>query len=111
MAKRIGQIRYFKEGDTKNNYPSNINMLRLRTGAAFTQVYPIVQLGIQTLPGTKVYVNNHTTPVIIGATGIYELDVDGLTNITDIQFDDASLRTIAANPNAYIIIDYVYETE
>lgn len=110
MARRIGQIRYFGEKNPQN-YPSNINMLRLRTGTAFTQVYPIIQLGIQTLPGTKVYVNNHTTPVIIGATGIYELDVDGLSNITDIQFDDASLKTIANNDNAYVIIDYVYETE
>ena len=86
-------------------------MLRLRTGTAFTDIYPIVQLGIQTLPGTKIYINNHTTPVIIGATGIYELNVDGLSNITDIQFDDASLRTIAMNDNAYVIIDYIYETE
>jgi len=43
------------------------------------------------MPGTKFYVNNHTTPVVVGATGIYELDVDGLSNITDIQFDDKSL--------------------
>lgn len=83
MAKKVGQIRYFSEGNNQN-YPSNVNAVRLRTGAAFTSVYPIVQLGIQTLPGTKIYLNNHTTPVIIGATGIYELDVEGLTNITDI---------------------------
>jgi len=36
------------------------------------------------MPGVKFYVNNHTTPIIIGATGIYELNVDGLSNITDI---------------------------
>ena len=110
MAKRIGQIRYFGEKD-KQNYPATINATRLRTGAAFTSVYPIVQLGIQTLPGTKFYVNNHTTPVVVGATGIYELDVDGLSHITDIQFDDKSLQMINGNSNAYIIIDYIYETE
>lgn len=110
MARKIGQIRYFGEKNSLNQ-PNNINMLRLRTGTAFTDIYPIVQLGIQTLPGTKIYINNHTTPVIIGATGIYELNVDGLSNITDIQFDDASLRTIAMNDNAYVIIDYIYETE
>lgn len=111
MAKKIGQIRYFGEQQTRQNYPSNINAVRLRQGTAFTSVYPIVQLGIQTLPGTKLYLNNHTTPVIVGATGIYELNVDGLSNITDIQFDDASLKLINDNPNAYIIIDYIYETE
>lgn len=110
MGKRIGQIRYFGEKN-KQNYPSTVNAIRLRTGAAFTSVYPIVQLGIQTLPGTKFYVNNHTTPVVVGATGIYELDIDGLSNITDIQFDDKSLNVINNNDSAYIIIDYIYETE
>lgn len=110
MAKKIGQIRYFGENDNRN-YPSNINSLRLRTGTAFTTVYPVVQLGVQTLPGTKIYLNNHTTPIIIGATGIYELSVEGLTNITDIAFDENSLKTIRDNANAYIIIDYIYETE
>ena len=110
MGKRIGQIRYFGEKN-KQNYPSTVNAIRLRTGAAFASVYPIVQLGIQTLPGTKFYVNNHTTPVVVGATGIYELDIDGLSNITDIQFDDKSLNIINNNDSAYIIIDYIYETE
>jgi hypothetical protein len=43
---------------------------------------PIVHLGIQTLPGTKVYLNsNMDAPVIIGATGIYELDLEGTTGL------------------------------
>jgi len=81
----------------------------LRYGTAFPKTYPIVQIGIQTLPGTKVYLNAHTVPVIIGATGIYELSVDGLANLTSIQFDNQSLVTIGENPNAYVIIDYIYE--
>jgi len=68
-----------------------------------------VQIGIQTLPGTKIYLNAHTIPVIIGATGIYELSVDGLSQITSVQFDNASLQIIENNPNAYVIIDYIYE--
>ena len=110
MARKIGQIRYFGEKN-KQNYPTTISATRLRQGTAFSSVYPIVQLGVQTLPGTKFYVNNHSTPVIVGATGIYELDVEGLSNITDIQFDDKSLTLINENQNAYIIIDYIYETE
>ena len=102
MAKKIGQIRYFGERN-RQNYPTTINATKLRTGGAFTSVYPFVQLGVQTLPGTKFYVNNHTTPVIVGATGIYELDVNGLSNLTDIQFDDKSLKTINDNENAYLI--------
>ena len=111
MARRVGQIRYFGENNTRQNYPAYITAQRLRNGNAFDEIYPIIQLGVQTLPGTKIYLNNHTTPVIIGATGIYELDVAGLTNITDIQFDDESLKIINDNPNAYIIIDYICETE
>lgn len=118
MAKKVGQIRYYGGGKStsttsnqKRNYPEGLTYNNLRYGTIFNSVYPILQLGIQTLPGTKVYINNHTAPIIIGATGIYELSVDGLSNITDIQFDSVSLDVIDANPNAYLIIDYIYETE
>jgi hypothetical protein len=36
---------------------------------------PIVQLGIQSVPGTKFYLNGSNNPIIIGNTGIYELDL------------------------------------
>ncbi len=108
MAKKVGQIRWF--GDNKSqNYPSDITLAKLRYGTAFPKTNPIVQIGIQTLPGTKIYLNAHTVPVIIGATGIYELSVDGLANLTSVQFDNASLQIIENNPSAYIIIDYIYE--
>lgn len=110
MARKIGQIRYFGEKN-KQNYPTTINAQRLRSGNAFSSVYPIIQLGVQTLPGIKFHLNNHSVPIIVGATGIYELDVEGLSNITDIQFDEKSLTLINENQNAYIIIDYIYETE
>lgn len=108
MAKKVGQIRWF--GDNKSqNYPADVTLAKLRYGTAFPKTCPIVQIGIQTLPGTKVYLNAHTVPVIIGATGIYELSVDGLANLTSVQFDNQSLKTIEENKNAYIIIDYIYE--
>jgi hypothetical protein len=37
------------------------------------------------------FINGFTTPIIVGSTGIYELNVDGLSSITDLQFDKASL--------------------
>ena len=118
MAKRVGQVRYYgttitgtRETPNPENYPASVTRSRLRYGSIFNSSYPIVQLGVQTLPGVKFYINNHTTPVIVGSTGIYELDVDGITNITDIQFDNESLNMIDQNPNAYIIIDYIYEME
>ena len=45
---------------------------------------PIIHLGIQTLPGTKIYLNGfYDAPIIIGATGIYELDLEGTTGLID----------------------------
>lgn len=110
MAKQVGQIRWFKD-DSSNNYPSTVSLATLRNGTAFPRTYPIVQLGIQTLPGTKVYLNSHNNPIVIGATGIYELSVDGLANITSITFDNASLSIIEQNDHASLIVDYIYETE
>jgi len=45
----------------------------------------------------KVYINNHTNPVIVGQTGIYELNVDGISYITDLRFDGATLNIINKN--------------
>ncbi len=110
MAKQVGQIRWFGPG-VKNNYPATLTLDMLRNGTAFPRTYPIVQLGVQTLPGTKFYLNASETPIVVGATGIYELSVEGLANITSIMFDNGSLETIGNNQNAYIIIDFIYETE
>lgn len=110
MAKYINQLRYYGDGHSKNSSP-DINYTKLRSGSIFSNTLPITQLGIQTLPGVKVYINNHTNPIIIGQTGIYELNVDGLSNITDIKFDGESLNLINNSTNAYLIIDYIYEKE
>lgn len=108
MAKRVGQIRWFGN-DSNQNYPSNVTLESLRQGSIFPRSYPIVQLGIQTLPGTKIYLNSSVTPIIIGSTGIYELNVDGLAEIYTVQFDASSLSVIENNSSAYIIVDYIYE--
>lgn len=109
MAKKVGQIRWFGDSRASQNYPADVTLAKLRYGTAFPKTYPIVQIGIQTLPGTKIYLNAHTVPVVVGATGIYELSVDGLANLTNIQFDNKSLEIIENNDNAYVIIDYIYE--
>lgn len=106
MSKQIMQIRYYGE-KSKNNYPSDVGFSKLTAGSAFHNLYPITQLGIQTLPGTKFYLNNGQTPIIIGSTGIYELDLEGLSEITELRFDPGSMNRINSNPNAYLIIDLV----
>jgi hypothetical protein len=46
-------------------------------------------------------VNNSSNPIIIGQTGIYELNVEGLSEITSLRFDgtvlDAIERSVTGN--------------
>ena len=109
MAKRVMQFRFYSDGNSMN-YPDRCTQSNLMNGNTFEGYTPIVQLGIQSLPGTRFYLNNSLVdPIIIGSTGIYELDVDGLTEITHLKFNADSLDTISDNPNASLIVDIVYD--
>lgn len=114
MAKYVNQVRYYGEKSNKN-HPETLTYRDMRYGDAFKyrvgEGAGIIQLGIQTLPGVKFWINEGTAPLIIGSTGIYELNVEGLTTIHNLKFDDTSLKTIDANDSAYIIVDYIYERE
>lgn len=107
MAKLIKQIRYYN--DSKENSPEGLTYRSLVSGTAFSNYTPIIQLGIQALPGTQFYLNGSNNPIIIGNTGIYELNVEGLTEINSLQFNSNSLNTIKNNNNAYLIVDIIYE--
>lgn len=107
MAKRIGQVRFYKDRSPQN-YPQPWSKDSIRYGEPFSGKR-IIQLGIQTLPGTKFSINNNPAWLVVGMTGIYELNVDGLTAITGIVFDPNSISMISANDNAYLIVDYLYE--
>lgn len=119
MANKIKQFRYYN--DTNNlgkNSPSvitingadvDVSYAHYVSGAVFGECFPVLQFGIQSLPGTKFYLNNGNDPIIIGSTGIYELDLEGQTEITQIQMDGGSMKTINDNDNAYLIIDIIYD--
>lgn len=116
MAKRVMQIRYY--GNTNSNNQPSVLKEDLRTnkehplinGEVFDKYKPITQLGIQTLPGTRVYLNNNEEfPVIIGSTGIYELELEGISSITNLHFDSALLNAINSGSNGFLIVDIVYE--
>ena len=72
------------------NQPFDLTYAKLVDGSVFDtpSCYPIVQLGIQTLPGTKFYLNNSIEPIIVGYTGIYELDLDNQTEIFKLTFNN-----------------------
>lgn len=110
MAKQVKQIRYYNDSDTLGkNQPKGLKTRFLISGSAFSEYVPIVQLGIQSLPGTKFYLNNSINPIIIGQTGIYELNLEGLSEITALSFDRESVAAINRNNNAYLIVDLIYE--
>lgn len=114
MAKQIKQFRYYQEDidndtSTSQNEPKSLAQRELASGEAFKEYFPVSQLGIQALPGTKFYLNNNTHSVIVGLTGTYELNLEGKAEITALQFDNESINATRLNDNAYIIIDIVYE--
>lgn len=114
MAKVIRQYRYYGENNSKNQPLNEISLETLESGSVFRSeegLGSITQLGIQTLPGTKFYLNNAENPTIIGATGIYELDLEGFSEVNSLRFDKTSIENIKNIGSAYIIVDALYEVE
>ena len=108
--KQIKQFRYYSSKNA-NNYPALGNYFKtLSTGNIFASHGNISHLGIQAIPGTKFYLNDSPNPIIIGATGIYELEMGKLGHIFAIRFDAETLVWYDAPGNtARILIDIVFE--
>lgn len=112
MARKVQQIRYYgdSEVDKAKNQPVGLTGNKLRSGSVFSQYTPMKQIGIQSMPGVKFYLNNSTEPIVIGSTGIYELNVENMTEITVLSFDTTSINMINETPStSYIIVDILYE--
>lgn len=128
MAKYIAQLRYY--GDNSNqNYPGDLTANDLLYGRAFVDYSPIIQLGIQTSPtieynnveGEKViihpsfYINGGSGSIQIGKTGIYELDLTGLSMIEELTFSKDFIDAINiynsqnAGEGAHLMVDIIYE--
>ena len=110
MAKKVVQIRYYGPKN-KKNFPNQDNLnTGLLNGTVFVDYLPICQLGVQGMPGTEFYLNGATSGVIVGNTGIYELNVENLVEISGMKISKQTLDNIDnANGNQYIIIDLLYE--
>ena len=110
MAKNLKQFRWYSDEDSKNS-PENISKIQYENGTAFKDVYPISQLGIQALPGTKFYLNGSVKPLVIGVSGIYDLDIKNGARVTGLSFSKQSLQEIHAHPTSYLIVDILYGEE
>lgn len=106
MAKKIKQFRFYGEGNDNNG---NLKLSDYNNGNAFSKVYPITQLGIQGPPGTRFYLNGSVNPIVIGASGIYDLDIKNGARVTGLEFDEESLRRVT--PNNILIVDILYGEE
>lgn len=108
--KYIKQFRYYGENNEKN-YPQYSNYYGMLYKGNILQGLGVVsQLGIQARPETKFYLNNSPHPIIVGKTGIFELDLEGRGVITSIRFDQSSLADYnAPNNTDRLLIDVVYE--
>ena len=124
MARAIHQFRFYHDAENEErNEPSGAEytaaggMTAFSTGSLFDgtkggkKYVPILQLGIQSIPGTYFYLNGGLDPIIIGATGIYELDLSGEIEISKLEFDYESLERINKMANGYLIVDIIYEDE
>lgn len=115
MANKVKQFRYYGENEKEKNSPSDVKRFNFTDGSVFANTLPILQLGIQTLPGTRFFLNGSSDPIIIGSTGIYELDLQNKTEITGLTFEPKLFNLIdGANgidpvSGAYLIVDIVYE--
>lgn len=104
---KFQQIIYHNE-NSDQNFPIGISKNDLVSGRIF-QGRIFSQLGIQAPPGTKFYINNGTNPVIIGYTGLFQIDLTTGCFITKLCFDKDSIDFIKLNDELYLIIDMVYE--
>lgn len=109
--KCIKQFRYYGKNDSRN-YPANImNYDVLSRQNIFLGYGSITQMGIQAPAGTIMYLNNEQLyPIIIGETGIYEIDLQDFGFITAIRFEGKSLnRFDASGSTDCLLIDIIYE--
>lgn len=107
MAKKVMQFRYYADNDSRNQPAGTAS--RYTKGTIFEGYTPIVKIGIQTIPGTKFYLNDSVYPILVGPTGIYELDLEGFSEVNKLLIDPKSMYVIGSNPGAYLIIDVVYD--
>lgn len=113
----VRQFRFYKYG-SDNNYngftgtKEDVTYNKLVSGNLFQlDTKPAFQIGIQSLPGTRFSLGGHNNNnyIVIGSTGIYELNTKDLQiSITNLKFDGTSIDTINQNSNANLIIDIIY---
>ena len=102
----IRQFRFYGDGNA-NNYPKDLTATELTTGNIFNGLGSISQLGIQGRPGTTFYLNGQLFPIVLGPTGIYEVDLKNSGQIYSIRFGKDFFKDYQAGER--LLIDFVYK--
>lgn len=101
------QFRYYGKNNPKN-YPLDL-FDNNSSNTMLVKYSPILQISIQTIPGTKIYFNGSTEPFFIEQTGNLDLDLtDKEMTFSGLSIDETSLDTITNLPNGYFIMTIVY---
>ena len=100
MAYKFMQIRNLDSAETQDG----VKRISVPIGGCA----PIKQLGIQTFPGAIFYLNDSIFPIVIGKSGIYELEAVNGMKINSLEMDRESYEKINKNKTSlYLIIDVV----
>lgn len=105
--KLIRQFRYYGDNDSRN-YPEGLSMDQLVYNNIFGGLSSITQLGIQGRPGTMMFLNGQEYPIVIGETGIFEIDLQNYGQIFSIRFTAESLDDYQEFDDR-LLIDIIYE--
>lgn len=107
MTFSFAQVRYNQNGSSM----SNTDDQSMVSGNAFRNYKAIIQLGIQAPPGTIFYINGSDNKMMIGSSGVFELDLLNKTSISGLRFDQKSIDLVQENDSAFIIVDILYAGE
>lgn len=66
----------------------------------------LYEIGVQTLPGLILDINNN--PVIIGRTGIFNLNTENFGEMVSIKIVTEEGRDITTSNNFYFILDMIF---
>lgn len=108
MVQNFKQVIYNCANSAKN-FPNTLTAASLIDGSAF-EGYSIIQLGVRALPGTKFYINGNKSPVIVGFTGLFDIDLSNGGSIETLAFDPDSIQEIEKRDTAYLVVDMAYTT-
>lgn len=110
--KRIMQFRYAGDGALNNSPASGSNAItaeKLKFKNIFQGYDEISQLGIQGEPGTAFYLNNSDYSIVLGETGIYEIDLQERGTIHSIGFIANRAFDTYTSGNNQLLIDIIYD--